>query len=410
MGTVDLTLHILFLASAAMGVSAACPFAARHSMSSTLKPPTNHKNLFALNDCPSNQTSRVNPAVNAEPDPGQKTFKGCICSSSCGATIDDGYNCEWCYTTENCGRHGVKGSWDYCEFSGNKTFEAKTFQQKNAYFWRRITEDTKHAEYPNVAGLFTEGIQTSFDVWGDEMPSGRVKEIHGVGAVCQFKLDISSESPYTGLLGSGSQNGFIRMGSALTYDEGGLTPGIGVKFTRTGVHSGNYVALHSLDFGQSWNFFAYNLSNHIAPQHNTEQTLLVTKFQQGSQCAPQCRRRPQQTNDEVNGEMAAFPLGTVLYTVYACDKSAGDEVEMNPADGGVEKACASPVKLGDMVTTTKCTSSAYGDSKFYIRHQRIEEDWQQNPEILTQYTDAAKLCGWHGPISAAGVPKKCSAE
>ena len=47
----------------------------------------------------------------------------------------------------------------------------------------------------------------------------------------------------------GKQSGLIRMGSAASYDNKGLTPGVGVKFPRTNRPSGNYVGLHSTALG-----------------------------------------------------------------------------------------------------------------------------------------------------------------
>merc|ERR1712232_186118 len=98
----------------------------------------------------------------------------------------------------------------------------------------------------------------------------------------------------------------------------------------------------------------------------------------------------------MGAEMAAFPLGTTLYTVYACGKATGSH-EKEPTTGGVERACGSPLKLGAMVITGKCTSSAYGDKSFHIRHQRVEEDWQVDPSILHQEGyDAGQVCYWTG--------------
>jgi len=330
--------------------------------------------------------------------------------------------------------------WDYCVYPVDEDFEAKSYSEKNDIFWKRIVADTtRAAKYPNVLGILEESIQTSFDNMKDQMPNGRQKMIHTIGSICQFKLDISDKSPYTGLFGPGAQHGFIRMGSAADYSNGGLTPGLGFKFARTGIHSGGYVALHSLDLGQSWNFFKYNLSNHISPPTGAT-AILAKKFNQASQCAPQvglsdmarysqdgtAHENPKfpfklflvpssnvqtpdrkKTPDEVHAEMAAFPIGTTLFTVFACGTAIGDE--MKPTDGGLEKACGSPFELGAMVTTTKCTTSSYGDHKFHVRHQRVEEDWALNPDILKQY-DAAKACGWSGRISPSGAPTKCSSK
>ena len=72
--------------------------------------------------------------------------------------------------------------------------------------------------------------------------------------------------------------------------------------------------------------------------------------------------------DDVLADLASFPVGTPLYSVYACGKGAGD-AEMAPTTGGVEGACGDALLLGDLVTTTECTASKYGDEKFFIRHQ-----------------------------------------
>lgn len=112
------------------------------------------------------------------------------------------------------------------------------------------------------------------------------------------------------------------------------------------------------------------------------------------------------TVDDVIAEMSAFRVGTTLYTVYACGKAAGPH-ERQPTIGGVELACASAFKLGDMVTTSKCTGSAYGDKAFHIRHQPIEEDWTLDPNILKQEGyDAAQVCGWTG-TNIAKMPGGC---
>ena len=54
---------------------------------------------------------------------------------------------------------------------------------------------------------------------------------------------------YTGVFAPGKRSGLIRMGSAASYDNKGLTPGVGVKFPRTNRPSGNYVGLHSTALG-----------------------------------------------------------------------------------------------------------------------------------------------------------------
>ena len=69
--------------------------------------------------------------------------------------------------------------------------------------------------------------------------------------------------------------GFARLGSAsdpyaLVAPTRDLTPGVGIKFLRTGVTSANFVLLHSLDPlpNSNFNFFALPISNHISGKAN----------------------------------------------------------------------------------------------------------------------------------------------
>merc|ERR1711953_1257532 len=88
------------------------------------------------------------------------------------------------------------------------------------------------------------------------------------------------------------------------------------------------------------------------------------------------------TIDEVHYAMAAWEVGTKIFTVWACESVLGDE--MTPTQN-VEASCGYPVLLGEMVTTSQCTTSAYGDAKLFFRHQRIEEDWAVKEEFFTRY-------------------------
>ena len=105
-----------------------------------------------------------------------------------------------------------------------------------------------------------------------------LQAIHGNAAVCQFTIDISSDSPFTGLFKAGETiSGLIRMGSASDFP--GLVPGIGVKMLRTGKISANLVALHKLDAlpNGNHNFFAVPLSNAIPGKAESLATRIVGK-------------------------------------------------------------------------------------------------------------------------------------
>ena len=134
---------------------------------------------------------------------------------------------------------------------------------------------------------------------------------------------------------------------------------------------------------------AFNFSNHIGPPASTATKVLVKKFQQASQCPSQVGlsdmatysqagvkatvpkvsfklylvpsaqvQRPDtpKSIDDMMAELASFPVGTPLFAVWACGKGLG-AAELTPTTGGVEQACGDPFKLGDMVTTSACTTS-----------------------------------------------------
>jgi len=390
------------------------------------------------------QIEQLNPShLETPPDAGQKTSSGCECASSCGATIDDGFDCDWCSTKDSCGHRSILyGYYDYCVYPDSAAFEKLSFEQKDAYFEQKITKDTKHGSYAPQSVILTESSQTSFWDFKDELPAGRVKGIHSVGAVCKFQLDVEQNSPYTGLFATGPQHGWVRMGGATGWDKSskGYPPGLGIKFSRSGIQSGSYVALVTLD-ASTWNFMAYNFSNHIPPPASVATKILVKKFQQASQCPSQVglsdmatysqdgtkasdpkfpfklfivpSQEVQRTDtpksiDDVMDDLESFKNGTKLFTVYACGKGNG-QAEMTPTAGGVEAACGEPFKLGEMVTTSACTTSAYGDASFFIRHQPIEQDWQLNPDILKQYK-AKAACGWSSDPTPSGIPKQCGSN
>ena len=366
----------------------------------------------------------------------ETTVMGCNCTSPCGASEDFGLaKCDWCYTDNKCGHYAVTRFkyYDYCVYPAKKTEQKRTWDVKHEDLWKQIVADQTPGTYPNKLGIVAESIQTSFDDHRDIMPKGRKKFIHSVGSVCQFVFKVDATSPYTGIFKPSSEaRGFVRMGSAIEVDlNSGLTPGLGVKFLRTNAESGNFVALFQLDPlpGNSYNFFEKNFSNHIPTSSDFGKKILQKKFRQASNCPVQVGLSDLATFDQdgaraskpnfpfqiileprdvsmpssppVNQEtiaarMNSIESGTHLFTVYAYPdpKSA--------LSGG------EPVHLGEISTTSACVSSKFGDASFFIRHQRIEEDWQLRPEWMpTIKANGEASCG--STIKDDKPPKRCSA-
>merc|ERR1712176_612582 len=110
------------------------------------------------------------------------------------------------------------------------------------------------------------------------------------------------------------------------------------------------------------------------------------------------------TWDEISSELRGIPIGTSLFTVYGCGRPG--KSEFHPTDGGIEQACADPIKLGPMTITSECVPSVFGDNTLYIGHQRIEDDWQLRPEWLSQY-DVATACGRATQPVPDAIPAVC---
>jgi len=345
------------------------------------------------------------------PDSGTTTNQGCTCDSDCGATVDfSSARCDWCYTKDSCGHFSYTRFkyYDWCEYPTNASYESQTWGAKTNTVKALVYQDATRGSYPNILGILQESIQTTFDDMWDFMPSGRVKYIHSVGMVCVVGMSITS-TKYTGIFQQGNAYGFFRLGSAADVtDSSGTTPGIGMKFMRTGVPSANFVLLHSLDAVSDYNMFGYNQTNHISPPTGAT-AILAEKFEQASNCATMvglsdaCTYTQDgttvsapvfpymitfattgnaavsssaQTLDALMAAMtAAAPTGTHLYDVYAQETpTSGQEF------------------IGKIITATDCTTSTYGDSKLFIRHQRIEDDWNIRTEWVADVNSQTE-CG-----------------
>ena len=197
------------------------------------------------------------------------TINGCRCISACGTSINDGYNCEWCYTADNCGKKDQFGkSFDHCIFDEEKEFELQTVDSKMAYLWKKVTEDSSKGKYLAPPRVFAEGIQSTFDNLKDVLPVARKKLIHSQGIVAKFKFVAESDSPYTGILRANAESfGLIRLGAAAPVNTltGIAAPGMGIKFLRKNKRSANIVGLGDIDSypKKVWDFFEIPISNRV---------------------------------------------------------------------------------------------------------------------------------------------------
>lgn len=354
------------------------------------------------------------------------TNNNCKCKTTCHATVGNGAaKCDYCETEAGCGIRGPLGGWyDYCTYPEDKSYESQSASEKLDWLWTQVKANRTSGTYPNVLGIIGESVATSFENFRDVMPEGRQKYIHSVGAVCKFSMTMSDDSPYTGVFTKGTTvTGLVRLGSATPVTEtSGVTPGLGIKFMRTGVESGNFVALYDLNPlpDTSYNFFQETFSNHL-PAPSGATAVLAKKFNQVSQCATMvgmsdiCNAKVDgtpsanpvfpfeirlksehvqfpkdpMTLEQLQAKLEAIPKGTDLFTVTTI---------RNPNE--------SPEPLGIMKTTSECVNSNFGDTSLFFRHQLVEQDWQLRPDWLSKI-DPANDCG-ASKLTPDGAPKPCT--
>jgi len=342
-------------------------------------------------DCPFSSTQ-------FQPDP-EITANGCTCKTNCGAGFQDLFNCDWCYTKDGCN----KGK-DFCVYPADKEYESQRADAKLDFLWSNIAADNTPGPPPNPVVAFTESVQTSFDRFSDFMPRGRVKVIHGQGAVCKFKMEMNSSSPYTGVLKKGNvARGLIRMGSALPVDaksKSGVVPGLGIKFMRSNVPSANFVALYSLSAlpDNDYNFMAKTLSNHLPPAQGIGANALAKKFTQKSGC-PTMVGLSDICKYDIDGSLT--PAAKLVFPFELRLDSKEKQFPSTPIDGNqlLKQLSSIPANtnlfevsaffdpkhaqsgepaaiLGTMVTDGPCVLSKFGDENLFFKHQLVEEDWQ----------------------------------
>lgn len=331
----------------------------------------------------------------------ETTVNGCDCTNACGTSGGNYFKCDWCNVPSSCGgkRWTVfRGNYDFCAYKQVDAYEAQSHSKKMSTLWNQImatkgrSTDTRGA-FDTLKLIITESMRTPFDNNRDTMAPGRGKVIHQTGATCQFDLEISSSSPYTGLLAPGTSKGLVRMGSGLPPPS--IFPGIAVKFLRSGVKSGNFVALRAIGDGDHGNFFDHDLSNHVAPP---EMLSALQKFQQASDCPPMVGLSGLGEWDQ-NGKHTRspkFPFELLFKTHSDMSPYSGKvedpltNLEKIPAGKGLYKVYAKAAPdakaayLGTMTTTTACHKSIFGDESLHFEHQRVEEDFARNPSWMSK--------------------------
>jgi len=279
-----------------------------------------------------------------------------------------------------------------------------------------VMTDSTPGNWPglSLAEIFFEDMCPTMWNEGDELPTAwtgntRQKYIHSIGNVATVELVSSGTHPYTGLF-KGAQYGVVRLSMAAepSADVLNTTPGIGLKFLRDGIDSSNLVAMFGVDGQPSWNFFANDFTNHIPAAESTALVLLADKFATATPYVQYVglsdwgeRTEDGQVEAEVRfpfmlrfeptgelsfddayhgdfqADLASIPEGSVLYRVYGLDQPQ--------ALGGTESL------IGELITTSPCVPSNWGDNHLFFRHQDMREDVNNYFPDWADYLEAVEL-------------------
>ena len=279
---------------------------------------------------------------------------------------------------------------------------------KQDLIWAEVKGDPTIGGY-HAEQILTESIMTTFENQWDILPAGRVKVVHGVGAICTFSIDIVLDSPFTGIFKGGETKGFIRMGGATDFTSSittGMTPGVALKILRTGAPSANVVMTNSLGPipNDNHNFFAVPVKSQIPDDMNAATQVLAQRFCQTGHCITKVglSNMAYYDQDGTFHETPIFPFKLELVPADVNFQESKPDImedfmaqfENIPIGTTVYymKAYLSPddtegLILGNIVTTDQCVTSFYGDTRMFFKHQWIEDDIALKPEWSDAYYD-----------------------
>lgn len=282
--------------------------------------------------------------------------------------------------------------------------------EKQKHLWENgALRSQYHGQLPALSsidplGLIGDILTTKVSGDIDVAPAGYQKPIHANGALAKVKFEAEADSPYSGLF-KGSECGLLRLSVTGDPSDRGFAPGLAWKAFVDGQPSENVSALYTLSGqGDNYDFFANELSQYVSPELNA--TLVINAIysavtskptwlrvdamaeveQDGSAAA--AVKAPTQIyfvpSEAVKGAFASSPhdfredlttlaAGTQLYDVYATDMQIKSSIWPKNAAKYAAERRASAVKIGELVLDSKFTTSTFGDSSVFFKHQRYED-------------------------------------
>lgn len=282
---------------------------------------------------------------------------------------------------------------------------------KQSLLWTNGVKRTEYAEDErpeippvDIGGLISGVISDKVKYVGDVAPVGHAKPIHPHGAMAKVAFNSTGNHPYTGVF-EGNECGLLRLSVTGDPADRGFAPGFAWKTLIDGQPSENISALYTLS-GQADNhdFFANELSNYVSLEANdtlgssllfsfvtSKPTLVVANAMAETQSDGSAEASPVSPTQvyfvpaaEVRGlfaegehdfrdDLLSLPEGTKLYDVYATDMEIKSSIWASRQQRLQDERRADAVKIGEMVLTSEFTTSVFGDSGVFFKHQRYED-------------------------------------
>jgi len=248
-------------------------------------------------------------------------------------------------------------------------------------------------------------MKDTFDYASDVLPEGRKKYIHTVGVTGKVEF-IASENPYSGLF-KGCKNVILRLSSAKEPDTSktkpeealnNFTPGFGIKFLRDNIPSVSHVAMYGVNGQKSWNFFAFDFSNHIAAPTGKDigTKTLVGRFETASKFTTMIGLKNLAAYEETGVEVQSvkFPYRLVYrpnpeFTKMFTDGYSQyftDQLVTLPKDKWIyevfaqETPEAQPTAIGKLWIREKFVKSYFGDRYLFFKHEYMDDDFHTHPD------------------------------
>ncbi|MFN3713715.1 MAG: peroxidase family protein [Alcanivoracaceae bacterium] len=256
----------------------------------------------------------------------------------------------------------------------------------------------------NVLGLIDSILWKKVRDRTDVTPPGYQKPIHPYGAMAKVSFVPASNHNFTGLF-KGNECGLLRL--SLTGDpaDRAFAPGLAWKAFVDGRPSENVSALYTLTGqGSNYNFFANDLSQYVRQEVNeslgtslifslvslrpthlrvddmakvredgTRESTVRAPTQIWFVPTSQVKGRFSSTPHDFRDDLTELPAGTVVYDVFATSEAIRTSIFPWVTAGYDRDRRNRAVRVGSLKTTSPFTTSHFGDTGIFFKHQRYED-------------------------------------